>query len=523
MKKNKLKNLLKCGILLFGISTLLFNCQKQDDNLNTDGFQTETYKTVSLNQVSKLKPVIENLKKVRPVLSDNSFRTSETFLGVDNVITNEIIQITDNENVSTYTLSIDTDFENSGYIENLHIIEAEQDYIAYIMRYEPNDTWFTDTNNYTPEGDLVLNLQTFQGHKTKFTIDREIIWSTIPPENARGTWIEVCTISLIEYCSNTYTDNPNGDPHVSGPNCNGPFNTVSEETCTTVYASGGVGNNDNSNNDNPDGNGDNGTTNGGGYAYNDNCEEVTGTLIQDSQPISGMTIGCTTNEDTAVSQPLGKKTPCQKIATQIANPLFDAKVDIVNSSTAFNASEETGFSQKTDGTFNTLSPFNNGHSLSIPITSTMVGFIHSHINGYEIPDNNGDGIPDEATPIKMPSPGDIITFLQLLENANTNNIPLIDIYGTMYSSASNYTLKFTGDIADVLSNLNNLETLRNNQTLNKKYIKYFKDFGDKEKALLHFLKNEIGINGIRLFKIKNNGTIKEKSLKPNGNVESETC
>ena len=37
------------------------------------------------------------------------------------------------------------------------------------------------------------------------------------------------------------------------------------------------------------------------------------------------------------------------------------------------------------------------------------------------------------------------------------------------------------------------------------------------------MKNEIGVNGVRLFKIKNNGTIKEKKLNENGNVETETC
>ncbi|WP_289046149.1 hypothetical protein [uncultured Olleya sp.] len=317
MRKQKLKHLLKCGILLFGISALLFNCQKEDDNLNTDTFQTETYKTVSLNQVLKLKPIIENLKNVRTNNSNVSLRTSEdTFLGLDNVITNEIIQITDANNVSTYTFSIDTDFENSGFIENLHIIETEQDYITYIMKYEPDENWFLDANNYTPEGDLVLDLQNFQGHKTKYTIDREVIWSTIPPENARGTWIEVCTFSLIEYCSNDGGGGSDGDPHVRGPKCNGPYYTGEQETCSTVYASGGVGSGDDSNS-NPDG--DDGTTNGGGYAYNDNCEEVTGTLIQDSQPISGMNVGCTTNEDTSVSQPLGKKTQCNKIKAFVTN------------------------------------------------------------------------------------------------------------------------------------------------------------------------------------------------------------
>ncbi|AWM13734.1 hypothetical protein DI487_07560 [Flavobacterium sediminis] len=153
----------------------------------------------------------------------------------------------------------------------------------------------------------------------------------------------------------------------------------------------------------------------------------------------------------------------------------------------------------------------------------MIGYIHSHINRYEVPDSNGDGIPEEVKPIKMPSPGDVIKFLILLQNADNNGIPLSDVYGSMYSAVNDYTLKFTGDIQDVLANINNLRTLKNNKTLDKKYMEYFKKYKlNREKAFLKFLKNEIGIEGIRLFKI-NGKTVKEKFLNENGGVSSQDC
>jgi aspartyl aminopeptidase len=44
-----------------------------------------------------------------------------------------------------------------------------------------------------------------------------------------------------------------------------------------------------------------------------------------------------------------------------------------------------------------------------------------------------------------------------------------------------------------------------------------------EKAFLLFVKNELGIDGLVLFKEKKNGNIKEKKLDENDKVESVPC
>lgn len=293
----KLKKIFKCGILLFGGSIMLFNCQKEDDIFETNNFQTKSYKTVSLNQVPKLIPIINNIKNVKQKKQNAN---KQEFIGLENILVDQIIQTIDANNNSNYTLGIANDFKTTGYLENLHLIETGEDYISYIIRYIPNSNWSSNPGNYTPEGDLVLNPSTFKGDIIKYTLDREVIWTTIPQQNSRGTWIEVCTISLVQYCSNDGSGGPDGAPHESGPNCNGPFYAGEQESCTTVYASGGVGTGDNNDN-NPDGN-DDGVNNGGGYQYNEGCEEVIGTLIQNTQPISGMDTGCTTNTETGFIQ-----------------------------------------------------------------------------------------------------------------------------------------------------------------------------------------------------------------------------
>ena len=229
------------------------------------------------------------------------------------------------------------------------------------------------------------------------------------------------------------------------------------------------------------------------------------------------------NGEVETFQEFVDKEICIKIAAQVADPDFDAKVQTINNSSAFNASEESGFSQNQDGSFNTLSPINNGHSLDIPYVPGMLGFLHAHTNSYEVPDRDGNGIPEVVIPIKMPSPGDIVKFLQIVMEAGSYNIPTSDTYGSMYSSSGNYTFKFTGNVSGINASYTSLVNKLNNKTLDKKYKQYFKDYYNKEKALIHFIKNEIGVDGIRLYKINNNGTVKEKKLNSNGNVNSETC
>ncbi|AUC74279.1 hypothetical protein [Olleya sp. Bg11-27] len=261
------------------------NCQKDDDLLTTKISSQTSYKRVSLNQVLKLKPIIESIKNISPIASNVDLRPGETFLGLDNVITDNIIQITDNNNVSTYTFTIDTNYKTTGYIENLHLIETGSNYIAYIIRYIPDYNWFNNLDNYTPEGDLVLDLSTFQGDKIKYSLEREVIWTTIPVDTARGGWIEVCTFSSVATCDYGTSI------HDRGPRCGGSLGTRLVKSCSSAYTGSGSGWGNEGGDD---------TSNGGGYASNNNCEEVTGTLIQDSQPISGVDTGCAVNNVTGV-------------------------------------------------------------------------------------------------------------------------------------------------------------------------------------------------------------------------------
>lgn len=119
-------------------------------------------------------------------------------------------------------------------------------------------------------------------------------------------------------------------------------------------------------------------------------------------------------------------------------------------------------------------------------------------------------------PIPMFSPTDIHQFLETLVNTKTNNIPTADVYSTFVSSSGTYTLKFTGNITDVNTNFNWGTELDN------KFIAAKKGYG-LEQGFLLFLKDNIGISGIALYKINDDGTIEEKSLDANNLLQTLPC
>jgi hypothetical protein len=181
--------------------------------------------------------------------------------------------------------------------------------------------------------------------------------------------------------------------------------------------------------------------------------------------------------------------PCDKLKTQSSNPAFKAKIDLLKKNTGL--LKETGVVQKADGTFLDYVSSSNPNTMTPPAGTNFKGGIHVHINPYPSGKFQPDGSPKMSKPIPMFSPQDINQFLETVLNTKTNNIPIADVYSTMVSSSGTYSLKFTGNIADVNTNFNW------GTDLNKKYIAAINENG-KELGFLLFLKDNIGIKGISL-------------------------
>lgn len=207
------------------------------------------------------------------------------------------------------------------------------------------------------------------------------------------------------------------------------------------------------------------------------------------------------------------KNPCDQLKTQNTNADFKSKITELATKTKLK--KETGYAQKTDGSYQSLTN-SGGDQLNFATDATTIGFMHTHLDPYESGNYDPDGNPEIRSPIKMFSPADVKSFISLLINANRNNIPLSDVYGTMVASNGVYQLRFEGNYSDINTGLNF-------DGLKEKYRDYFRRFSNPEKAFALFLKDQIGINGISLYKLKSDGTSEKKSLDTNNKLTTTPC
>jgi len=286
--KNQLKIYLKNFILLFGISFLLLNCEKEEI-VQFENQQTfsKTYKVISLEKIERLKLVILNIKKVKPIKQDEFTKDLSFLNAIENLNTDEISQYTNETGYSSYSFKFNNVEEGAINFENLQLLETTNDgYIAYILSYEPNPDWYYD--NLNSDGTLNLDISTYEGELTKYSLEREVIWTTKNTGEVQakgsGGFATFCTYSLVSACNME-------DYDCGGSECG---YTV-EESCTTVYV-GGSGTGDNpENGDTSDGTGGSNTSDEGP------CNNVEGTPIVDDQPLSGIDGGCAPNNNNGTS------------------------------------------------------------------------------------------------------------------------------------------------------------------------------------------------------------------------------
>jgi hypothetical protein len=206
--------------------------------------------------------------------------------------------------------------------------------------------------------------------------------------------------------------------------------------------------------------------------------------------------------------------PCDELKKQNANPNFKAKVDDLKTRT--NESAEVGYAQRKDGTFTNLkNNIADPNRLDLPPGADYLGSMHTHRDPYPSGKLKADGSPVMLKPIPMFSPIDVVQFLEFVNNTKINKIPQEDIYSVMVSSTGTYELKFTGNIADVKTNFNP-------DDLNDKYKEIIRENGTEE-GFLKFLQTNIGINGISLYKINNDGISENKSLDLNNKLQTNPC
>lgn len=111
-EKQRLKKLLKIGILLFGISLILTNCQKDDNDILNETFQEKRLKRISLTDLNSRignSTSFNNLKSLFDVNKVTKSQYQQRLESTDEawLITDEIVMI-ERDNAVFYTFKIGT-------------------------------------------------------------------------------------------------------------------------------------------------------------------------------------------------------------------------------------------------------------------------------------------------------------------------------------------------------------------------------------------------------------------------------
>ena len=218
--------------------------------------------------------------------------------------------------------------------------------------------------------------------------------------------------------------------------------------------------------------------------------------------------GSTGGVDTSTTN----KTPCEALKEKLKALTFLKKLAELKTKT--NLIHESGYDEKLDGTFTPLINTTQD-GLLMPLTATTIGFNHNYINPYLNGKFDADGEPFYNEPIKMFSPADVGKFLEMIQNANNNGIPLDKIYGTMVTNNSTYTLSFTGDP-------NLIRASYGWRGMTEEYKQRMK--GNLEDNFLKFIKDKVGIVGIVLSKLNTtNATVTTKAMNETGQIIKTNC
>ncbi len=211
-----------------------------------------------------------------------------------------------------------------------------------------------------------------------------------------------------------------------------------------------------------------------------------------------------------------EENPCNQIKKQLEDAGFKEKIDELKQKTGLR--KESGYVEDLAGNYLNLTNTNGGHTLIIPNNLNNKGYMHTHLNEFE------DGVDENGRikikkPIKMFSPQDVISLLAMAKRTLYSEVSVKEVYGVMVSSGGNYTIRFRGNPAEIPN------TFLSKQELRKEFVKYFEERyrNNKEKAFLKFVKEIMNVEGVSLFKIQNNGTIKEKQLDDNGRLQTLPC
>ena len=513
MKKRKIKNYFKFGILLIGILFTLSNCDKDHltETSNSEDFLPIKTRIITGNEkdivTNKLKTLIENKLNKQNKLNNQTNRTT-----LDVVEYTDVIAITGENGAVNYTFSV----EDSGIVEHKFynlILEERNEYSTVILA------------EYTMTADFAIDY--FLGNKDFSEFQGSITYTQIMNNNPCPPINYPITVGSSGGGATTGGGSgiSSGGGFTGGSGGGGSVTVICND-CSRNFSSIK----------------DLNSTKCAGYTYTIYVSlriapipslPVTNPCPEDTLPIAIAPVikilclpgyikdtngNCIekpcdpgyTKDVNGVCVPISL--PCKSIKNQLNTATYKEKVEELKGKT--HLKNETGYSENKEGNFLPLPLREGGHSLDLKVGSNTKGYIHSHQNDYET-GKIVNGLIEINQPIRMFSPADVIQLLVIAKKTLISNIPLDEVYGTIISSSGNYTLKFTGNIDDIVG-------IKSADDYLDIYIDYINEFG-LEEGFLKFIKNEIKIDGISLYKIEDDGQIIQKTMNNDGIIIPVNC
>jgi hypothetical protein len=546
MKQN-IKNYLKLGILLVGILTIAYSCQKDDTNVPEEEAQIESLKAFNLTSKEIPSHILDfvktktnntfkvNISKREIKLSNSDVNefNRDTPLGI--VQTNKVVQVY-NERNTKYTFKVSNP-TNAGSVINLVVVDMDGDIIEYFIQY------IFDPNSPTPLlSSGAIDMARFTGGMTFYNMEGSVIGNFILTDGDLIDFdgeIDPCPEDEVVEEENDETDDTNNS------NSGGGGTQSSDTDNSNDGTSGGNGEIEDPDNPNPcvigvsygdcgcgprganDGHSQNTESednccNGSPTTFTDTCNGNSFTI--NNRSISGESSPCDgpvgiiieDEEGTEISE------PCNKIAEQIADEDYIAAKEFLDGK--IGEPIEYGKSLNSEGNYEDMvQDPNNGEVMNFEVTSNMVGIVHTHLNDIEelLP----NGMLRKVKRPRMFSPYDLRSFLLLLQNANNNDdIEIADVFMDMLSSSGDYSLRFDGDINSVINSLTPelLDYLKGQDAVTD-YLEILNE-SSREAVLLKFIQEKIpALDGVNLYYISNSNTVKRKYLNENGKLKTNKC
>ncbi|TXD47829.1 MULTISPECIES: M23 family metallopeptidase [unclassified Polaribacter] len=147
--KNRKNRFIKLGILLFGVTIVLWNCTKENEIHQQEVQQKNTASRISFKQFeSKVSP--NNLyNKLLPLFkTENSYSRRSIDSSNASILTDDIVRM-ELENYSTYTFKIETQTEeNQFYNLVLFVNSSKEIYDSKILKYTSSQQWIHNQSEH---------------------------------------------------------------------------------------------------------------------------------------------------------------------------------------------------------------------------------------------------------------------------------------------------------------------------------------------------------------------------------------